>query len=164
MPPSSNSWSSGLIKEGHFCLNFGGEDVPDRAQKRLSDEANVFLNARLAAEGKESCTYAEANDLLAVERQLEGHVFGLHEPAEETADAPVAAGDDPIPEAPIPDAPIPDPMPDAPIPDAPIPDPIPDAPMLEHFLLPDEEEQEMMIGLEDVDAWFAEDDVDAWFA
>ena len=157
MPPSSNSLSSDLIKEGHFCLNFGGEDVPDRAQKKLSDEANVFLNARLAAEGKESCTYAEANDLLAVGRQLEGHVFGLHEPAEETANAPVAAGDDPIPDAPIPAAPIPD----EPIPDA----PIPDAPILEHFLVPDEEEQEMMIGLEDVDAWrLAEDDVDAWFA
>ena len=122
-----------------------------------------MVNAWLAAKGKETCTYAEANDVVAAERQLEGHVFGLHEPAEEPADGPAEEVPNVEANLDIPDAPIPNPMPDAPIPDEPIPNPMPDDPMLEHPLLPEEEEQEMMISLEDL-AKFAEDDVDAWLA
>lgn len=67
----------GLLKLGHVCLNEDGDDLSDRAAKRLNAEADAFLNHVAHAMGKESFTYAEANDFLAARRELEGHEFFL---------------------------------------------------------------------------------------
>jgi hypothetical protein len=70
-----------LLKQGHLCLNDDGVSLSERLAKRLSAEANAFLDrdldAKLTAMGKEYLTNAQANDFFVAERQLRGHTFDL---------------------------------------------------------------------------------------